>query len=476
MGCDAEGMTVTGFLDSFLMQGAAWMRAYGMVAESSRAGPRRTICWLAERPARWGGFWGLGCTMCADAAARLALGATQLGRGRARLHTAWARFESRPAALQSEHVRQHQNYDLHRVAVAAWLRPDSPIQFSLQATLGDEALLAGHVPQADDWLRCWRACRTPQSWSAAAQVCETEHFIRPTRERAVQRRPLARMAAIIREVVRTKKRDAIRKAAALTLAFDDRAGYKLLRFRIDRLTHIPAASLDVCARPTWKTIALEGIVGCLQCLSGSTLADFADDYAERTAREIMTMLKRFCTPLAMPLDENLFDHMVTIAFGIVADGALQKTAAYLREAKLLPNILLILRDPSHFVRIACRDPIVRTGRFEAQHKRLFTDKDALFKKITFSDGLKARLEACQKLVLGTKGKQGGDVTKVMKHFCFAPHRFESWVEPRRRYACILHAVALLLAEVAGNPFFCDRPNWGYTENFRRPPTIKFVQY
>ena len=38
----------------------------------------------------------------------------------------------------------------------------------------------------------------------------------------------------------------------------------------------------------------------------------------------------------------------------------------------------------------------------------------------------------------------------MRHLSYALHRFESWVEPRRRYACILHAVALLLAEVAGD--------------------------
>ena len=49
----------------------------------------------------------------------------------------------------------------------------------------------------------------------------------------------------------------------------------------------------------------------------------------------MTMLERLCTPLGMQKDIGLFDHIVAIVFGIVADGALQKTANVLRYSKLL---------------------------------------------------------------------------------------------------------------------------------------------
>eukprot|EP00974_Lingulodinium_polyedra_P094976 9205370-Lingulodinium_polyedra.AAC.1 len=38
----------------------------------------------------------------------------------------------------------------------------------------------------------------------------------------------------------------------------------------------------------------------------------------------------------------------------------------------------------------------------------------------------------------------------MRHFSWAPHRFESWTGPRRKYACCLHAIALVLADVAGD--------------------------
>ena len=432
----------------YYQHGDAWTNACGHVAETSRAGPRGRVAWLAERPVRWGGAWALGCTMCADALARQTFGEGGEGPRRARHSTAWARFEARPAALQAEHIRQHRDSDVHRLAVMAWLRLDTPMRLSLQASLGDDALLAKNVPQPEDWLRCWRATRTPQSWRAAAQHLETEHYIRPSRTRAVRARPLVRMAEILREVVRMKKRDLIRQCSAMSISFDDRAGHKLVRFRVDTLNSTPAASLEESAAPTWKTIAAEGIVGCIQCLRGSTLEDFADDYAERAAREVMCLIARLCTPLSMPKDEELFNHFVASIRVIVADGALQKTAAVLRAS--LPNIVYIGRDAAHFVRIACRDPLLRTGRFEEQNQRLFTNKDALLKKISFSIDLQARLEACQRLVVGAKGSQGGGVTTVLKHFCYAPHRFESWIEPRRRYACILHATALLLADLAGD--------------------------
>ena len=116
----------------------------------------------------------------------------------------------------------------------------------------------------------------------------------------------------------------------------------------------------------------------------------------------------------------------------------------------MPNLILVQRDPAHMIRIACRDPLVRTGRFEEQHARLFIARHALLKDIQFSDGLQARLEACQRVVVSHNGTQGGGVTHIMRHFSLAPHRYESWTGPRRIYACCIHAVALLLADMAGD--------------------------
>lgn len=455
----------------------AWRTAFGNLGESARAGPR-AVCWLSERPARWGGTWGLGCRMCADSAARAScLGV--VGSARRRLGSAWARYEARPLSLQSEHLRQHCECDAHRVAVLAWLRPDAPPNMELQRTLDDDRLLAGAVPQPPDWLRAWNASRTPQSWQAAAQAVATEHFIRQARERSVGARPLEKMARIMVEVVRAQKRELLRRADSIALSFDDRAGYKLIRFRATSLSAVesafsgtppgkhavplqPGASPDApqgTGRASPDTplggsfaalggIASEGILGCLQTLRGAALDEWADDYAQRAAKEILALLDRFCTPLAQPKDDALVHHILARVHSIVADGALQKVAAILR-AQTMPGVLLIQRDPAHFIRIACRDPLIRTGNFENQHARLF-GKRGLFRNVQFSDSLQARLEACQKVVLGHRGAQGGGVAHIMRHFSFAPHRFESWTAPRRKLACALHAVALLLAEIAGD--------------------------
>ena len=433
----------------YYKRSAQWSR---QVAETTRAGPRNLV-WLAERPVRWGGTWGLGCKICADSVARVAVDGAgtcrTAGAQRRRLGTAWARFEVRAKSLQAEHIRQHQDYDVHRVAVLSYLRPDAPVALALQADLSDDRLLAGSVPQPCDWLRAWRAARTPQSWRAASETLQTEHFIRQCRDRSVLTRPLEQMAEIMQEVIRLDKREMLRQSKAISLSFDDRKGYKLVRYRaaLGRIGDSAPAAPQGAAEAK-EAVACEGILGCIQCLRGSTLEDLADDYAARAAREVVALISRFCTPLGDVQDDNLFSHIVKTVRSICCDGALQKVAAVLRST--FTEVVLIQRDPAHFIRIACMEPLVRTGRFEAQHKRLFTAKHALLKSVQFSDALQARLEACQRIVVQSRGCQGGDVRHIMRHFSFAAHRFESWAGPRRKYACCVHAVALLLCEMAGD--------------------------
>jgi hypothetical protein len=153
--------------------GLWWLNAYGHVKEASQAGLRKVVVWLAERPVRWGGAWGIRCHMFAYVAARTVAGSpaeSQGGASRRRQGTAWARFEVHGSSLQAEHIIQHKDQDVHKLAVLAWLRPDEPVQLKLQASLSDDQLLSGSVPQREDWLRAWRVARTPQSWKAAAYV------------------------------------------------------------------------------------------------------------------------------------------------------------------------------------------------------------------------------------------------------------------------------------------------------------------
>ena len=398
-----------------------------------------------------------GASLAAPAASR-----APIKRNSKRLGTAWARYEVRPCALQAEHIREHQHTDAHRIGVLNYLDPGPDVHLKLQKTLDDDRLLGGAVPQPEDWLRAWRASRTPQSYQAAASTIGTEHFIRASRARSVQRRPLAHMARIIREAIRQEKRRVLATSTCISLSLDDRKGYKLVRYRAALLAGPaasqagPAASGDSAAGPAaaqGSSLAhyfVEGILGCVQCLHGASLDDLADDYALRTCREVLALLQRFCTPEGENVKSDvLYNHVLAKVRSVVADGALQKVGQYLKS-EYMPNIVLIARDPAHMIRIACKEPLVRTSGFEEQNERLFGKKTGILRKIQFSDGMQARLQECQKKVLLHRGTQGGDVEKVMRHFSFAPQRFESWTGPRRKYVCCMHAIALLLAEMAGD--------------------------
>lgn len=247
------------------------------------------------------------------------------------------------------------------MAPQAFSRPDAPVRVVLQASLADDRLLAGAVPQPADWLRAWQAVRHPKSWQAAAGEAKTEHFIHQIRARPVQPRAIAAMVEVMREVIRNGKRAHIREATSIFIGVDDRGSRKIVRYRCDS----PAAPQG----PQGQR-ARRGILGCAESIHGHTFADFDDDYGVRVARDIVRMVERFCTPLGDRLDEPLCQHFLRSVRGFVADGALQKVGHVLKCGSM-PNLLILLRDPCHMIRIACKDPLHSTGRFEAQHERLF---------------------------------------------------------------------------------------------------------
>ncbi len=168
-----------------------------------------------------------GCTFCADAVTRLAVGDSAGQVCARRLGSAWARFEVRPASLQAEHISLHRVYDNHRVAVLAWLRPDTPVELKLQASLSDDRHLARSVPQPKSWIRAWRAGRKPQSWQAAAPSCQSEHYVRQSRDRSVRAWAVEQQVRVMREATRHDKREVLRRATSVSLSLDDRNGVQV---------------------------------------------------------------------------------------------------------------------------------------------------------------------------------------------------------------------------------------------------------
>ena len=433
------------------MFGHRWQATYGSLdLQNIRAGPREKTVWLSERPVRWGGTWALGCSLCADALARRALrgsarASVSCGTAEAESHTSaerrlsgsWARYNVRPVALQAEHVKQHATYDVHKLAEVAFLRPDEPVTLQLQASYDDDRLLAGAVPQPSDWVRLWRSVRECDAWTSVEQHAKTEHWISQIREKHVHRKAAQNMCLVMREVIRARKREMIRLCTSISLSFDDRKGHKLLVFNCDVPLHLRGAHQEPFRR---------GLLGCLDVVHGQSLAEIDEDKAKTTCLKVMDMIKAFATPQGDgEPDAQILEKFRSATRSIVVDGACQKSAEYLREMHF-KNVILICRDPAHMIRIAVSTPLIRTGRFEEQHKMLFSERHALIKDIQYSHQWQARLQACQHLVLAEKGSQGG-VEHTLRHFSFAAHRWESFAGPKRQYVCLLNAILICLAGI-----------------------------
>ena len=177
-----------------------------------------------------------------------------------------------------------------------------------------------------------------------------------------------------------------------------------------------------------------------------TLEEMTDEGASQLVEDVLSLIRAFCTPLGDSLDAALYEKMKRKCIEVAVDGAALKAARLLQEKHML-NIIIVCRDASHAIRIACGQPLVRTGGFQKQHEELFKKKGALLKNIDYSNKMKAELEACQKYVVATEGHQGGGLTHMMRNMSHAPQRWESMSAPYRTYCCILRAIGMMLGVI-----------------------------
>ena len=102
-----------------------------------------------------------------------------------------------------------------------------------------------------------------------------------------------------------------------------------------------------------------GILGVVGLESN---AEFEEDHALVGVRQLGAFLNRFCTPLrkaGQPLATDLLlkGHILRHTRVLAADGASKERRALLLAAKeLFPNIVLLLGDSAHALRIAVTDP------------------------------------------------------------------------------------------------------------------------
>ena len=124
--------------------------------------------------------------------------------------------------MQAQHVKQHCYGDGHREAAKTYFLPvGTGIVERMPAE--DSELLRGAVPQPEHWLSAWASARCPQTWSQMAKLDRTQHFIKSGLGKPVERRSFQKMARILVEVRRQRKRRELRKAVASGLSARDLA-------------------------------------------------------------------------------------------------------------------------------------------------------------------------------------------------------------------------------------------------------------
>ena len=145
------------------------------------------------------------------------------------------------------------------------------------------------------------------------------------------------------------------------------------------------------------------------------------------------------------MDEDLLDlETVLRKVGVVCvDGAFLKTADVLRRTRM-PNVVLIVRDPAHVIRTSTANPIQHADGFDEQYARLFSNRHAVLKDFNNSHVWQDMLQAIQADIVKEGGSLGGGVRSVLRNMAFVQPRFESEATPRRRYVCLLRAIAQVL--------------------------------
>jgi len=221
-------------------------------------------------------------------------------------------------------------------------------------------------------------------------------------------------------------------------------------FKVDTPTGTNDSKFSI--DPTWIPYGARiAIAGCVPVGREDKISDYEEDYGMRTAAEVIKIIERLCAPRpGACVDAALRKHVLAITGGITVDGALLKTA-HLLKIHWMPNICIVVRGPCHIIRPSCKDPLEDADKFQEQNARLFGAKgsNAVLKDIQSSVQCQNQLETCQRHVIA-EGSAAEDVQSLLRHLGFVEPRWESFVAPRRRYVCLLRAIAHLLVLKAGD--------------------------
>ena len=207
----------------------------------------------------------------------------------------------------------------------------------------DRWLLKGRVPQVQDWLDAWAESTEQVAFHKQARILGKKGQLRHNNLRRMRRKQIR----VIAEARRSNIREQLREAQFISISMDDRKYEKVLRFR--------------CDAPS-EPFVRRGILGVMS-LAKSAVGDFEEDHALIAVRKMDGFLNRICTPLGpggrpLATDIALKEHIRKTTKVFAADGASKESRAlWLATQGMFPNVVLLLRDSAHAIRIAVRDPL-----------------------------------------------------------------------------------------------------------------------
>ena len=482
-----------------------WQDYLALSATGSRA------AWLGRGVGRTTGLWGLGCVPCSKFLASGKKLPAKLGRAKGVL-SKFAKFEVRPTS--SFHARflieRHSAMFAHRMVTGTCLLPpersrrrvDSPPRLHrpaqpdaqippqpLACLLGesaagaadavpaaDAALLKGNVPSPEEWENAWSLLSEDTSCIGASRILAKQAASGATPEWSVdrQRKRLRRQLCVMAEVLRRKIRQELRLATCITLALDESRYRKIVRYRADvpDASHVAAeAAGSHRLGSRWRHVgacgfSTSGVLGILDC-SKKHPSDFEDDHAVTAVKMLDSFLTRFCTPLGrssdrrngtQPLacDEELKTHLLNTVTCLSADGAAkERRAVFLAARELFPNVLIVIRDSAHAIRIAMK-ALHCDEVFASVWKELFDQRHALVPDLMNSQKWQNLLAAIQedtrRVILSRPGLADYPqlLAGVQANVAFAKQRFDSTAGPVAKVALMLLPIATLLAHIASD--------------------------
>ena len=391
-------------------------RTWSMSAGSHLTPDGKRVIWLGDRKGA-AETWGVGCSLCAAFMVRMN---QEAGHCRRSFSTKWARYAINGlTSMQSCTIRKHSLSSFH---VAAWKAFQMPASLSVEfaADPSDVRLLAGAVPQPDDWLHAFRAFRQCTSSRGASAFNLTDQFINSSRldVQAIQRRAFQQMHTVMHESLRQTKRQLFRQAMSCTLSVDDKKPYRLVRFKLTTVKGEVHQGMLCLLYPVKK-------------LMDSPPEEWDRDKSQLAAENVASGVRQFCTPRDAPFDQDLYNHVLSVVRCFTSDGAAyaQKTGRCLKR-QFCPNIILIFRDTCHMLRISAGDPLAIVGPCQHAWNVLFEKKKSLVPQVQHSYEWRARLTSLTRMLL-QDGTLGGVLKTTLRNFGFAQQRWESSVVPQR---------------------------------------------